>query len=55
MPAMLPTRLPDGKIRTMKTVGGGPTSGLIGDAVVILKPGDDGYAKVDAWLKSRGK
>ncbi|KEZ35850.1 hypothetical protein [Frankia sp. CeD] len=50
---MLPTRLPDGSIRVMRSVGNG--TDMIGDAPVILKKGDAGYDKEDRWLKSRGK
>lgn len=52
---MLPTRLPDGSIRTPRTVGGRAGDGMIGDAMVILRPGDAGYDEEDRWLRSRGK
>lgn len=52
---MLPERLRDGRIRTPVTVGGGKNDDFIGDATVVLKPGDEGYDELDTWLKRRGE
>ncbi len=48
----MPVRLPDGRIQI--PVSTPPNPIMIGDGVKILSPGDDGYDKADAWLKSRG-
>lgn len=48
----MPERLSDGRIRV--PVSTPPNSIMTGDGAKILKPGDDGYDKADAWLKSRG-
>lgn len=47
-------RLPDGSIEAPMRAED-PDTGLIGDGVAVLRPGDPMYAEWDKWAKAQEK
>jgi hypothetical protein len=48
---MITQRKDDGSILTMRRVEG--PDGIVGHGMVTLRPGDDGYAELDSFLRER--
>ncbi|WP_261571045.1 hypothetical protein [Frankia gtarii] len=46
--------MPDGSIRTWAMISSADGS-MMGDGTEIVRPGDERYDKLDAWLRSRGR